>query len=128
METPGLVLCDTDVLIEFFKGNDQVVSELSGIGGSKICYSVITFGEIYFGLRDKQERAKIASYLKAITQVGIDEGVCQVFNNLMEKYALSHKPGLADAFIASTCISNDYKLYTLNQRHFKYIKELKMHI
>lgn len=44
-----MILCDTNILIEFYKGNAQVVEELRTIGAEQIAISVITQAELYFG-------------------------------------------------------------------------------
>lgn len=43
-----MILCDTDVLIEFYKGNKKVVQELRHIGPQAIAVSAVTAAELYF--------------------------------------------------------------------------------
>jgi len=54
-----IVLCDTDVIIEFYKGNIAIIDELKKIGQSNIAISCITAGEIIFGALNKRELSKI---------------------------------------------------------------------
>jgi len=54
-----MILCDTNILIEFYKGNSNIVDELQKIGLAGLAVSVVTSGELYFGAKDKRELAKI---------------------------------------------------------------------
>ncbi len=42
MEQAKIVLCDTDVTIVFYRGNDEVITELEKIGQQNIALSYIT--------------------------------------------------------------------------------------
>jgi rRNA-processing protein FCF1 len=42
MEQAKIVLCDTDVLIEFYRGNATIIAELKKIGKKNIAISYIT--------------------------------------------------------------------------------------
>ena len=44
-----MILCDTNILIEFLKNNPQVTAELQTIGQSNLAISVITQAELYWG-------------------------------------------------------------------------------
>ena len=51
---------------------------------------------------------------------------CGIENELVEKYSLSHKLSLPDALIAATAIVYGIELFTLNQKDFKFIKQVKL--
>ena len=59
MENTKLVLCDTDIIIEFYKGNELIASKLEEIGSSNIVISSITAGELIFGALNKKELKQI---------------------------------------------------------------------
>ena len=42
-----MILCDTNILIEFYKNNSQIISELRYIGLNKLAVSAITQAELY---------------------------------------------------------------------------------
>ncbi len=44
-----MILCDTDVFIEFYKNSARTVQELRAIGQIHIAVSAITQAELYFG-------------------------------------------------------------------------------
>ena len=45
----GLVVCDTNVFIEFYKNNPEVVGKLQKIGSDNIALSVVTAAELFCG-------------------------------------------------------------------------------
>jgi predicted nucleic acid-binding protein len=86
-----MILCDTNILIEFYKGNLAIVDELHQVGPAELGVSVITTGELFFGARDKVELAKIQKHLSLIRQIPLDEEISKRFLALLEEYALSHR-------------------------------------
>jgi tRNA(fMet)-specific endonuclease VapC len=45
----------------------------------------------------------------------------------MENYALSHKLAIPDTLIAATALTHDLDLYTLNQKDFCFISNLRLY-
>ncbi|MCF8234958.1 MAG: type II toxin-antitoxin system VapC family toxin [Bacteroidales bacterium] len=127
METGRLILCDTDVIIEFYKNNALIIDELKTIGQPNIAISTITAGELYFGAKNKKELTHLKKDINSLYLLDIDKSTCNIFFELMLKYVLSHKLAIPDAFIAATAISNKMKLFTLNMKDFKYISELEIY-
>ena len=122
-----MILCDTNILIEFYKQNLQVVQELRQIGHAQIAISSITQAELYFGALNKAELAKIKRHLASIHHFPIDIPTTNRFLNLMETYSLSHKLSLPDALIAAAAFIHDLELYTLNLKDFQFITGLKLY-
>lgn len=54
-----MILCDTNILIELYKNNSQVIRELNRIGVNKLAISIITQSELYYGAINKTELNKI---------------------------------------------------------------------
>lgn len=50
-----MVLCDTNVIIEFLKGNNKTLKELEQIGYDSIAISAITTMELFYGALNKKE-------------------------------------------------------------------------
>ena len=48
-----MMLCDTNILIEFYKANPSVIKTLQHIGSANIAVSVITKAELFYGARNK---------------------------------------------------------------------------
>ncbi len=108
-----MILCDTNILIEFYKNNRRVVQELHQIGQGQLAVSCITKAELYFGALNKAELQKIKQHLSLLHQFPLDDGISDRFLQLMETYSLSHKLSIPDALIAATAIVHELALYTL---------------
>jgi len=70
-----MILCDTNILIEFYKANPSVIQTLQHIGSANIAVSVITKAELFYGARDKQELVKIFYY--ALKQQELQEALAK---------------------------------------------------
>ena len=122
-----MILCDTNILIEFYKDNDEVVNDLREIGLPNIAVSVVTVGEMYFGARDKRELLKIKKHLACLHQIAVDTEISMRFLSLLEVYALSNRLTLPDALIAATALHHGLSLYTLNIKDFRFIEGLSLY-
>jgi predicted nucleic acid-binding protein len=122
-----MILCDTNILIEFYKANPAIIKTLQRMGSANIAVSVITKGELFYGARDKQELAKIERHLSVCHCYGLNDSISALFIELMSRYSLSHKVSIPDMLIAATAISHDLELYTLNTKDFKFIPELNLY-
>jgi tRNA(fMet)-specific endonuclease VapC len=122
-----MILCDTNILIEFYKNNAPVVQELHQIGQDQLAISAITQAELYFGALNKAELAKIKQHLSLLRLFPIDLPISSAFLGLMEAYSLSHRLGLPDALIAATGLVHNLPLYTLNVKDFQFIAGLELY-
>ena len=122
-----MILCDTDVLIEFYKNTAHIIQELHAIEQRHLAVSAITQAELYFGALNKAELNKIRAHLQSISRFALDIMISEKFLALMETYSLSHKLGLPDAIIAATAIVHHLPLYTLNTRHFQFLPEIELY-
>ncbi len=122
-----VILCDTNIIIEFFKKNVQVVKAIEQVGEASVYISSITVAELYFGAKNKQELNIIKDKLDLIVHVPINEYINNIFEELMFNYSLSHKLSIPDAQIAASAIYYDIPLYTLNKKDFKFIKKVKLY-
>ncbi|UXP33669.1 type II toxin-antitoxin system VapC family toxin [Reichenbachiella agarivorans] len=126
MEKKGLVLCDTNILIELYKNNEEIIKSLRSIGQANMAISIVTTGELLYGALNKKELNRIKKDLAQLIPFGISSPVSEVFTELMIKYTLSHKLSLGDGLIAATAIAEDLPLYTLNLKDFKFIEGLRL--
>ncbi len=118
------VLCDTNILIGFYKGKSPTIQALNAIGQDDLSISVITAGELYFGAKDKQELKMIKRHLALLRQIPLDSETSGIFLNLLDTYALSHKLSIPDALIAATALKQKLPLYILNKKDFSFIPGL----
>ena len=121
-----MILCDTNILIEFYRGNSAILDVLHEIGVQNLAISVITTGELFFGAQDKRELRKIQKHLALLNQIPLDADISTRFVVLLENYALSHKLGVPDALIAATAICHAISLYTLNTKDFHFLPEIQL--
>ena len=54
MAEESLVLCDTNIIIEFYKENASVLKKLRVIGQEHIDVSIVTVGELLYGAFNKK--------------------------------------------------------------------------
>lgn len=123
-----MILCDTNILIEFYKGNPAIIQTLRTIGPANIAVSTITKAELFHGARDKQELVKIERHLGQCHCYSLNPAISSLFIDLMRRYSLSHKVSIPDMLIAATAISHDVALYTLNTKDFKFIPDLNLYL
>ena len=123
-----MILCDTNILVEFYKNDLAVINELRNIGTDQLAISVITQAELYYGAINKAELSQIQKHLNLLNTLPIDQPVSTQFIQLMAQYSLSHKLTIPDALIAATALVYDISLYTLNIKDFRFIEGLNLYI
>ncbi len=114
-----MILCDTDVFIELFKGSQNTYSKIKEIGIENICISSISIMELYYGSLDKQE-------LNKFKVIHLDNSISNKSIELIENYAKSYNLEVPDSLIASTALENDCPLFTYNTKDFKFIRGLEI--
>ncbi|NJN75207.1 MAG: type II toxin-antitoxin system VapC family toxin [Synechococcaceae cyanobacterium RL_1_2] len=122
-----MILCDTNILVEFYKNNSDIIQQLQTIGSTSIAISTITRAELYYGAINKNELNQIKKHLDLISNIPLDQAISSQFVGLMLDYSLSHKLTIPDAIIAATAITQNFELYTLNIRDFRFIQDLKLY-
>ena len=123
-----MILCDTNILVEFYKNNPRVINELQKIGINQLAISIITQAELYYGAINKVELTRIQKHLNLLHNIPIDQKISVQFIQLMTGYSLSHKLAIPDALIAATALVHDISLYTLNIKDFSFIEGLNLYI
>lgn len=121
-----MIIIDTNIFIEVFRKNSKIIDFLSTLNNSDLAISIITYAELIFGARNKEEKIKIEKNLAGLPILHINKDISQIFIELMKSYSLSNKISIPDALIASSAISTNSTLLTLNIKDFHYLKELKL--
>ncbi len=122
-----MILCDTNIIIELFKGDTSTIAHVEKIGIENISISVITEMELLFGALNNNELRKIKKYLSSLEIVHVDMIISETAVGLIEKYSKSHHLQIPDSIIAATSLVYGMELFTYNIKDFKYIKNLKLH-
>jgi predicted nucleic acid-binding protein len=120
-------LVDTDLFIWYLRGNEKAKELLHRI---RFAISSVTYMELVQGMRNKQELRLLQKMIKSwqIKVIYIDEEISAKALFYMEEYFLSHTMQLADSLIAATATRYGLTLVTVNDKHYKVLKDLDMEI
>ena len=120
-----MILLDTNILIEILKGNEKTIQKIQSFS-EELTISSISVMELYYGAMNKTELNKLEKFTSLFKIVQINEKISKTAVQLVKSYAKSHNLDIPDSLIASTCLTNDYLLFTYNLKDFKYIDEIKL--
>jgi len=121
-----MILCDANIFIEIYRDNSDIIKTVKAIGQNQIAASHVTCAELYFGARNKRELQAIEKDLQQLSLLPIQLPISTMATQLVKEYALSHTLSLPDALIAATAIYHDLELFTLNQKDFRFLKNLRL--
>jgi len=117
------IVLDTNILIEVLKGNKTIIDKLELLSVD-FYISSITVMELYYGALNKAELFQLKKFISLFKVIEVNENISSISTELIFQYAKSHNLAIPDSLIASTAISIDSKLLTLNLKDFKYIDGL----
>lgn len=125
------IICDTDVLIDYFDVTQKRHPETKlileqNIGISNILISSITKMELILGATNKADLNTISKKLNRFSILLINEAINLRAIDLVQTYRLSHGLALADAMIAATAIQIELELFTYNIKDFRFISKLSL--
>ena len=120
---------DTDVAIEYLRGNLDVAGFLSGLPDLSI--TTITLAELFYGVYKSQNPVKhenkLYDFLSGVKIICSDGLSCRNYGRLK---AVLERQGKAvddfDLMIAGICLSNGCTLITRNLRHYSGIEGLNV--
>jgi predicted nucleic acid-binding protein len=117
-------LVDTDVLIDFLRGQKQAASFFKAESG-RMCFSSITVAEIYAGIKDAREEAEVERLFSIFPVLPITKEISQLAGRFIRQFGKSYSVEIPDALIAATCSINQAELQTLNVRHYPMFRNLR---
>ena len=125
------VICDTDVLIDYFDISQKRHQETKylleqNIGFSNVLISSITKMELILGATNKADLNAISKKINRFGVLLINEAINLRAIDLVQTYRLSQGLALADAIIAATAIQTELELFTYNTKDFKFISKLSL--
>lgn len=121
----GRLLIDTDVLIDYLRGQAEAVDYLEAATESLLTSS-ITVAELFAGVREGKERVALSTFLKEFEVIGINAAIAEHAGLLRRDYGKSHGTGLVDALIAATTEHAQASLVTLNRKHFPMLEDVRL--
>ena len=119
-----LILIDTDILIDFFRGYTKAIAFINN-SSSRIILSSIVVAELYAGIRDEEERKHIDNFISLFCVIPVNVEIAKAGGLYKSQYGKSHGVGLADAILAATAQIENAELKTLNIKHYPMLKGLK---
>lgn len=122
-----MILCDTNIFIHAFNGNETTIAELKSIGLEKVALSAITLMELYQGMGDKTELQQMKKKLRYFDIVHVDKAISKMAIDLIAEFKLSHDLQIPDAIIGATAIVYKIPLYTYNVKDFKFMPNIKLY-
>ncbi len=120
----GLILLDTDVLVDFFRGHSKAVAFINA-HSDRIILPTIIVAELYAGVKGEKERAALDRFVALFRVVPVSAEIAKTGGLYKRDYGRSHGVGLADAIIAATAKAENAELKTLNRKHYPMLKGLR---
>ena len=122
---------DTDIIIEYFKGNATIKSHIDKLDKSSLNITPLTLCELYrCAFLSQNFEKNVVAINKLLAWVNIldfDTFSCELYGKI---YAELKKSGNmiqdSDMMIAAICKTNNKSLITRNKKHFENIKDLKL--
>ena len=125
-----MILLDTNVVIAFFNGNQEVLKRIQAEIG-RIALSTLVVAELDYGAKASQKAKenieKLHRFVDIVRVVPFDLDCAKIFGTIKSKLRKLGKPtGEMDALIAATAMSHNALLVTGNIKHFENIESLKV--
>lgn len=118
------VLIDTNVMVDFLRGNPKAVTLLKRCSSCVVISSIVA-AELYAGVKGEKELEILDSLLSLFRLVPVSSALARSGGLLKRDYGKTHGVGLADAIVAATAIAEHADLKTLNVKHYPMLKGLK---
>jgi tRNA(fMet)-specific endonuclease VapC len=124
-------LMDTDWVIHYLNGRDDIVRRLDELQPEGVGLSVISLAELYEGIfysTDPQGNEQdLNDFLRGVQVIGIDEDACKVFGRERGRLRKAGQLiGDFDLLIASTGLHYGVTVLTNNRQHFERVEGLQI--
>ena len=124
-------MLDTDIFSFLVNGAPQVLERYAAAAEQEICISVVSHGEILFGIAKQQpgasKKKRIDYLLDQMAIALVDENVARCYGKIRNSLESSGKPiGSNDTWIAAHALSLGATLVTGNVREYKRVAGLKV--
>jgi len=126
-------LIDTDILSIFLRGNPRVQESFKNYTQQyeKINFSIITYYEILSGLRHRDAKKQLNTFLDFSSMCNVLPMTKESCDKSANMYASLRKLGTPvddiDLLIAGIALENNLCIVTNNTRHFKRVNGLTVH-
>jgi tRNA(fMet)-specific endonuclease VapC len=125
-------LLDTDQVIDYLKGRQEIRSLISALGGDGLAISLITYGEIYDGIYgDPNPQLAEVGFTSLLTGVTVLPLTRQIMRRFARIRGNLRRTGQRlediDLLIAATALDHNLILITRNIQHFQRIPRLSLY-
>ena len=110
------------MMASLVKRTDAVREEQQAI----LSISIITKMELIVGCQNMKELDILEEFLNRFEIIGLSEDIAGQAVELLRTYRLSHGLLIADSLIAATALNLKSPFLSKNQKHYKFIKGLKI--
>jgi predicted nucleic acid-binding protein len=111
------MLVDTDILIDYLRGNASAISFLES-RVDQVMISAVSVAELYQGVREGKERGILSRMISALIVLPLTEEIAEMAGLYRRDFRARTGCGLADCMIAATASVHQVSLATLNGKHF----------
>ena len=111
------ILLDTDILVDFFRGQSKAVAFVNA-HSARIILSSIVVAELYAGVKGDAEQAALDNFVSLFRVVPVSGEIAKAGGLYKRDYGKSYGVGLADAILAATVEAENAELKTLNTKHY----------
>jgi predicted nucleic acid-binding protein len=126
MDKKEIILCDSNVLIDWINHRQKAIDDLQLVQGS-IAISIVTEYEIIAGAKDMVMQRRFEKFLNNYIIISLDHNISLLGISLYKKYKLSHGLDMPDSLIAATAIELDFPLFTYNIKDFRFIPGIRLY-
>lgn len=119
-------ILDTSVLIDFSRGHEAAVAFIEACPPSRLVVHPVSSAEPIAGSKNRAERTALVELVDQFERVqcrSSDFDHCLAY---VRRLTLSHGVGWPDCLIAASAIRLGAPIITLNDRHFKVFRGLKV--
>jgi len=122
------VLVDTSIIIDYLRKINKEKTLFWDIINTYTCYiSSVTVFELYSGAKEPKHSEALDIVLSHLDILAFDVVQAKIAASIFQKLKANNKLiEFRDIFIASSAISKDIPLATLNKKHFKRIDNLEL--
>jgi predicted nucleic acid-binding protein len=124
---PDRVLIDTSILVDFRRNHSDASGYvMSLLERDAACLHPVAAAELLDGVRDRKDLLETAHFLQAFRRVAVKPADFEACLGCMSQFRLSHGIGWPDCLIAATALRLKLPVATLNDRHFRPFRGLKV--
>ncbi len=125
MAQKKVILCDSNVLFDYFRGIPMMIQELAELSFDRLAISAISEAEMYAGMKSNERRATTETINK-FDIIELDDEISRRMTRLVWEH-YNKRPAIPDMLIAATALVYPVELFTFNKKDFDFIDGVKFY-